>query len=412
MTKKADLPSSTWFLIISASLLLMVSFGYRSSYGLFVQPISQANGWGRDVIALALAIQNLVWGIVAAFAGGLADKYGNVKVVMGGALLYAGGLWLTAGVESEMMLHTSAGFLVGAGVAGTSFGIVLPAMARAVGEERRQWALGVGTAAGSMGQFLLAPLAQQLIGEFGWVSALNIMALCALGMALLAIPLAPYSGTPYSGTNEKASKVNEQSMQAALVEAFGHKSYLLLLSGFFVCGFHVAFITAHMPAFLVDEGFDPNVGAWSIALIGLCNVVGAFVAGILSDKIPKRHVLSFIYTGRAIAISIFMLMPFSLASVFIFSGAMGFLWLSTIPPTSGLVAVMFGTRYLALLFGIIFLSHQIGAFSGVWLGGWLYQLNGNYDLLWWPGVLLSIGAAVIHWPIVEQPVSHLEKAAA
>ncbi|MEH6472919.1 MAG: MFS transporter [Halopseudomonas sp.] len=406
MPQHQRLNSSTWFLIISACLLLMLSFGYRSSYGLFVQPISQANGWGRDVIALALAIQNLSWGVVAVFAGGLADRFGNVKVITGGALVYAGGLWFTAGVDSELMLHTSAGLMVGAGIAGTAFGIVLPAMARAVGEERRQWALGVGTAAGSMGQFIMAPVAQSLIGEFGWISALHLMAASALVIAVLAMPLAPYSGL----SEAHRSQVDQQSMRAALKEALGHRSFLLLTFGFFVCGFHVAFITAHMPAFLFDAGFDPKIGAWSIALIGLCNVFGAYIAGILSGRIPKRYVLSAIYIGRAIAITLFMLIPFSLTSVLVFSGVMGFLWLATVPPTSGLVAVMFGTRYMALLYGIVFLSHQIGSFSGVWLGGWLYEVKGNYDLLWWAGVVLGIAAAVIHWPIKEHPVARLQAA--
>ncbi len=398
-------PPSTWFLIVSACLLLLLSFGYRSSYGLFVKPIGEATGWGRDVIGLALAIQNLSWGVVAAFAGGLADRFGNVKVIAAGTLFYALGMWLTAGVDSELMLHTGAGLLAGAGVAGTSFGIVLPAMARAVGEEHRQWALGVGTAAGSMGQFIMAPVAQGLIGEFGWVSALNILAVSALVMAILAMPLAPYSGAGGQSATEQ-----EQSLRQALSEAAGHASYLFLAVGFFVCGFHVAFITAHMPAFLADAGFEPKVGAWSIALIGLCNVVGAFVAGIVSGRRPKRFVLVFIYAGRAVAIALFMLVPMSLASVLVFSCAMGFLWLATVPPTSGLVAVMFGTRYMATLYGIVFLSHQLGSFSGVWLGGWLYEVSGSYDLLWWSGVALSVVAVMLHIPIKERSVARLRYA--
>ncbi len=393
---RPTLPPSSWFLIASACLLLLLSFGYRSSFGLFVQPLSQANEWGRDIIALALAIQNLAWGVIAAFAGGLADRFGNLPVIVGGTLLYAMGMWFTADVGSQFALHTSVGLLVGAGIAGTSFGVVLPAMARAVDETNRQWVLGLGTAAGSMGQFLMAPIAQGLISSYGWVTALQIMAISALAMALLAMPLAPYSGL-----GQKSEIVEEQTIGQALTQALQHSSYRYLTFGFFVCGFHVAFITAHMPAFLVDAGFAPEVGAWSIALIGLFNVVGAFLAGIVSGYLPKRYVLIFIYASRAVVISIFMLTPLSLTSVLIFSATMGFLWLATVPPTSGLVAVMFGTRYMATLYGIVFMSHQIGSFTGVWLGGWLYETTGAYDLLWWTGVILSLIAVSLHLPIHE-----------
>ncbi|MDJ0956923.1 MAG: MFS transporter [Arenicellales bacterium] len=397
--------SSSVFLISTACLLLLLSFGYRSGFGLFVKPITEANDWGREVISIALAIQNLFWGIVAVFAGGLADRFGNVRVVVVGTVLYALGMFLMAGVDSPWLLHTSAGILVGAGVGGTSFGIILPAMARAVGEERRQWALGLGTAAGSLGQFAVVPMAQSLISSYGWVSALHILSASCLLMALLAIPLAPYSGK-----QESEQKHINQSLSEALSEAMRHSSYVFLLLGFFVCGFHVAFITAHMPAFLSDAGFEPWVGAWSISIIGLCNVVGAYMSGVWSGTFPKRHVLVIIYLGRAIAISAFLLIPFSLTSVLVFSAVMGFLWLATIPPTSGLVAVMFGTRYMALLYGVVFLSHQLGSFTGIWLGGWLYDNTGSYNAIWWCGIALGVVAAVLHWPIREQPVERLVEA--
>ena len=392
---------SKW-LVLSACLLLLLSFGYRSGFGLFVKPISEANGWGREIISTALAIQNIVWGIVAVFAGGLADRFGNVKVIIAGTLVYVLGMALMSGVENPWMLNTSAGLLVGAGIAGTSFGIVLPAMARAVGEDRRQWALGLGTAAGSLGQFAVVPVAQLLIDAYSWVTALNLLAGSALIMAFLAMPLAPYSGS-----HEVTQQTKSQTVPEALHEALGYGSYLLLVMGFFVCGFHVAFITAHMPAFLTDIGFDAQVGAWSIALIGLCNVVGAYLSGILSGRIHKRYVLVFIYLSRAVAISLFLLVPVSLASVYTFSAVMGFLWLATVPATSGLVAVMFGTRYMAMLYGIVFLGHQIGSFSGVWLGGWLYDRTGSYDGVWWLGVALGVVAAILHWPISERPVARL-----
>ena len=390
------------FLILSACLLLLLSFGYRSGFGLFVKPITEANNWGREVISVALAVQNLFWGIVAVFAGAMADRFGNVKVIVAGTLFYALGMLLMSGVDNPWMLNASTGLLVGAGVAGTSFGIVLPAMARAVGEDRRQWALGLGTAAGSLGQFAVVPIAQQLIDAFGWMTALHILAGSSLAMALLAMPLAPYSG------NHDTAGLNQgQTVTEALHEAFGHKSYVLLVSGFFVCGFHVAFITAHMPAFLSDNGFEARVGAWSISIIGLCNVFGAYLSGILSGKLLKRHVLVFIYLGRAVAISLFLLIPFSLVSVYLFSAVMGFLWLATVPATSGLVAIMFGTRYMALLYGIVFLGHQIGSFIGVWLGGWLYDQSGSYDAVWWLGAALGVMAGFVHWPINEKPVKRL-----
>ena len=389
-------------LVLSACLLLLLSFGYRSGFGLFVKPITEANQWGREVISVALAIQNLFWGIVAVFAGGMADRFGNVKVIVVGTLLYALGMLLMSGVDNPWMLNASAGVLVGAGVAGTSFGIVLPAMARAVGERRRQWALGLGTAAGSLGQFAVVPIAHVLIDAFGWITALNILAGSSLTMALLAMPLAPYSGKL-----EAVQKDQAQSVSEALQEALAYKSYLLLVTGFFVCGFHVAFITAHMPAFLSDIGFDAKVGAWSISIIGLCNIFGAYLSGILSGKVFKRHVLVFIYLSRAAAITLFLLIPFSLLSIYTFSAVMGFLWLATVPATSGLVAVMFGTRYMALLYGIVFLGHQIGSFIGVWLGGWLYDRSGSYDTVWWLGVTLGLMAAIIHWPIREKPVDRL-----
>ena len=386
-------------MITTACLLLLLSFGYRSGVGLFVKPITEANGWGREIISMALAIQNLFWGIIAFFAGGLADRFGNVKVLIAGTLIYALGMVLTSGVDSPWMLNASTGILVGAGIGGTSFGIVLPAMARAVGEKRRQWALGLGTAAGSLGQFAVVPVAQLLIETYNWMTAMHILAGSALVMIMLAMPLAPYSGS-----DDKEAAVKGQTVPQALHEALGHNSFLLLVMGFFVCGFHVAFITAHMPAFLTDAGFEAKVGAWSISIIGLCNVFGAYLSGTVSGKVSKRIVLVVIYFSRAVIIALFMLIPFSLVSVMIFSAFMGFLWLATVPPTSGLVAVMFGTRYMAMLYGVVFMGHQVGSFIGVWLGGWLYDRSGSYDMVWWLGAALGVVAAGVHWLIRERPV--------
>lgn len=404
----ARLPAATWWLILSACTILMLSFGLRSSFGLFVQPLDAANGWGRDVIGLALAIQNLAWGVIAVIAGGLADRFGSVRVIVAGTMLYALGLWLTAGVSEVWVLNAGAGLLVGAGVAGTAFGIVLPAMARAVDESRQQLVLGIGTAAGSMGQFLLAPVAQNLIDWLGWSGALNAMALMSLSMALLAMPLAA-SDRPATSAGQV---VSPQALRDTLKLARGHASYWLLTAGFFVCGFHLAFITVHMPPFLMDAGFDPQIAAWSISLIGLFNVAGAFLAGVISSRVPKRHVLIGIYGGRAVAIALFMLLPLSLTTVLTFSCVMGFLWLATVPPTTGLVATMFGTRYMATLYGVVFLSHQLGSFTGVWLGGWLYETTGTYDVVWWAGVALSLVTMALHWPIRETPARSLRPPAA
>jgi len=417
----SKLTPSTKILIISACLLLMMSFGLRSSFGLFVRPVSEFHGWGRDVIATALAIQNLSWGIVAVFAGGLADRFGNVKVIVGAVLIYATGIFWMSFANSAWALNGSAGMFIGAGVAGTSFGIVIPALMRAVPEDRRQWVAGVGTAAGSLGQFLVVPFSQILIDAFGWISSLHILSLVTLSMVLMAIPLAPYSGA-----NENSKQQADQTVREAVVEAFAHKHYVLLVIGFFVCGFHLAFITVHMPAYLTDLGFSAKVGAYSLAIIGVSNMVGSYLSGLWSGRYPKQSMLSWIYLLRAAVIAVFIVLPPSIYSVVFFSVGMGLLWLATIPPTSGLVAVMFGTRYMALLYGIVFFSHQLGGFSGVFLGGYLYEQSDafqmissfcgqylgfastgdaeRYDLVWLINILLGVFAALIHLPIKEKAV--------
>lgn len=388
--------------IIGGCLLLLLSFGYRAGFGLFMQPMSDARGWGRDVLSLALAIQNLTWGVAAVFAGGLADRHGNLRVLLAGVVCYALGMIGMASAVSEAAIVSTAGVLVGAGVAGTSFGIVLPTFARAVPENRRAWAFGLGTAAGSVGQFLIVPLIQQLIDLVGWEHALRYLGASAVLMAFLAIPLAPYGGAASSKEENISGTLPQLLMRALRV-----RSYRLLVIGFFVCGFHVAFITVHMPGYLVDLGFEPWVGAWSIGLIGLCNVAGAYCSGLASGRRPMRNILSLIYVGRFVAIGLFLLIPTSLASVMVFSAMMGFLWLATVPPTSGLVALFFGTRYLTFLYGVVFLSHQVGSFSGVWLGGWLYTNLGSYNGIWIAGLILSALAATLHRPIEER--SHVTR---
>ncbi|WP_245627045.1 MFS transporter [Gynuella sunshinyii] len=391
---------STSGLIISGCLLLALSIGYRSGFGIFLQPVSAEYGWGREVLSLALAIQNLAWGIFAVLAGALADRFGNLKILLSGVLCYAAGMIGMAYASTQTTMIATAGVLVGAGIAGTAFGIVLPALARSVPADKRSWVLGLGTSAGSFGQFLVVPFMQQLLDWFGWFHAIQLLGLSALLMAVLAIPLAPYSGT-----NDHSDKNLNLPLWHILRQAFRIRSYTLLVAGFFVCGFHVAFITVHMPGYIVDLGFDAKIGAWSISLIGLCNVIGAYYSGVLSGPRSKPYILACIYFGRVIAITLFLLIPVSLPSILIFSASMGFLWLATVPPTSGLVASFFGTRYMAFLYGIVFLSHQLGSFSGVWLGGFLYQHFGNYQGIWIAGIILGLIAAVLHLPIQERDES-------
>lgn len=394
-------PSKTYLpILLSACLLLMLSFGYRAGFGLFVVPMTEANSWGRDVLALALAIQNLAWGVCAIIAGGLADRYGNIRVLMGGVSCYALGMMAMSVSSTEFQIVSTAGLLVGAGIAGTSFGIVLPSIARAVPEEKRGWAMGIGTAAGSFGQFLVVPVIQGVVSLVGWQMALIVLGLSGFMMAVFALPLARYGSVATTGDDGPPLSLLRIASLALQV-----RSYQLLIFGFFVCGFHLAFITVHMPGYLIDLGFSSQVGAWSISLIGLCNVFGAYYSGVLSGKRSMRKLLTWIYLSRAVAISLFLLMPVSLVSILAFSAAMGVLWLATVPPTSGLVALFFGTRYMSFLYGIVFLSHQLGSFTGVWLGGWIYERFGNYDGMWLAGITLGVIAALLHRPIEEKDYS-------
>jgi MFS family permease len=390
-------------LIIAAGCLIaIISFGPRSALGLFFAPMIEARGWSREVAALAIALQNLLWGAGQPIAGMVADRFGTGRVLVAGAILYAIGLIGTAYVTSGLMLQLFLGVFLGLGLAAASFSIVLAAFGRAVSPEKRSIAFGIGTAAGSLGQFLFAPLGLALIQNLGWDSGLVV-----LGFGMLAIiPLAFVLRGKAANTGGGPA----QSIPQALREAFGHGSYVLLVIGFFVCGFHVAFITTHLPPFIADMGLAPIWGAWAIALIGLFNVVGSLGAGFLGQRLPKQKSLAVIYLLRSVAILAFILVPVSPASVLVFAAAMGLLWLSTVPFTSGLVAGMFGPRYMATLFGFVFFSHQIGAFLGVWLGGRLYDQTGSYDVVWWISIGLGVFAAIVHWPISEAPVARLRPA--
>jgi MFS family permease len=383
-------------IVLAGCAIALVTFGARAGFGLFLEPISASNGWGREVFAVAIGIQNILWGLGQPVAGALADRYGTMRVLIGGAVIYFGGLALMAFSTTPLMFHLSAGVLVGIGGAGASFGIVMAAVGRMVSDDQRSKAMGIVVAASSLGQFLLAPLAQGLILGFGWSAAL-VMLGC---IVLTVIPLS----LAFKGEILGAGGVGGQTIGGALQEAAGHGSYWLLTAGFFVCGFHVAFIQTHLPAFIVDQGLDPRIGAWAIALVGLFNVVGSYSAGVIGGRFSKKYLLSMIYLGRAVVIALYVALPVTALSTLAFAGAMGLLWLSTVPPTSGLVALMFGPRFMATLFGIVFLSHQVGAFLGVWLGGWFYDSTGSYGPVWWMGVALACFAALIHLPILERPV--------
>jgi MFS family permease len=376
----------------------MIGFGPRSALGLFLTPMSATNGWGRDVFALALAIQMLMWGACQPFAGAIADRFGASRVLAGGAVLYALGLVLMAYSTTPAMLHLTGGVLLGFGLAGCSFPTVLGALGKLMPVEWRSLAFGAGTAAGSFGQFLFSPVAVGLIDGFGWQGTLLIFA----AVVLTIMPLALALSTPPAEAGRSA--LAQQSVTHALAEAFGHRSYVLLVLGYFTCGFQLFFIAVHLPAYLVDRGLGAEVGAWTIAVIGLTNIVGSVAAGWLSDRIPKRYLLALIYALRSLAVLAFIVLPISPASSLMFGAAMGLLWLSTVPPTNGLVALMFGTRWLTMLSGLAFFSHQVGGFLGVWLGGLLFESTGSYDAIWWLSILLGFLSAAINLPIIERPV--------
>lgn len=386
---------ATLFIIAAGCLLALLSFGIRASFGLFLEPMSSEFGWGREVFAIAIALQNLLWGLAQPVAGAFADRYGSGRVLTIGAVIYAAGLFIMANASTPGLLVLSAGVLVGLGVAGASFAIVLAAFTRLVSEDKRSWALGIGTAAGSAGQFLMVPLGQSFLSAYGWSMALTIFGFIALCMVPCAAAL--------TGRSNKTAQFH-QSVGAALSEAFRHPSYNLLIAGFFVCGFHVAFIQVHLPAYITDMGLNAGLAAWALALVGGGNIIGAYTSGVLGGRYSKKYLLSGLYLARAVVITLFIMLPISAFSVLAFSLAIGLLWLSTVPLTSGLVAQFFGTQHMAMLFGIVFFSHQIGAFLGVWMGGYFFDVTGSYDLVWWVSVALGIFAAAVHWPIREQGV--------
>jgi len=407
----AAVRTMTWrtpaVIIVCGCLISLLGFGPRSAFGFFLTPMSAANGWGRDVFALAFALQNLLWGVGQPFAGAVADRFGMVRVLSIGALLYAAGLALMAYTTSPVTLQVTAGVLVGFGLAGCSFNLVIAAFGKLLPERHRMLAIGAGTAAGSFGQFVFAPFGVALIDGVGWQQALLVFS----GLLLLIVPMALALATPRSEAKPNEA-VSTQSLTHALAEAFGHRSYVFLVLGFFTCGFQLAFITLHLPAYLIDRGLSAQVGGWTLATIGLFNIIGSLTVGWLSNIYPRRYLLALNYFLRAVFIAAFVLLPASPVTTLLFGAGMGLLWLSTVPPTSGLVTIMFGTRWLATLYGFVFFSHQVGGFLGAWAGGLLYERTGSYDVVWWLAVLFGVLSAVINLPIVEKPVLRAAPAAA
>jgi len=391
------------FIVLAGCLIALITFGPRAAAGLFQIPMTTDYGWGRDIFGLAIAVQNLLWGVGQPFAGAVADRFGTLRVLCVGALLYAAGLVVMAYATTPGMLHIGAGVLIGFGLSGCSFNLVLGAFSKLLPEQWRPMAFGAGTAAGSFGQFLFPPIGNILIDAYGWQQALVIFSFTLLLVLPLSIPLATRAGAN-APTSGGPAPIANQSIRQALTEAFQHRSYVLLVLGFFTCGFQLAFITAHLPAYLKDAGLSASIGGWTLAAIGLSNAFGSLTSGWLSTRMSKRWLLAWIYFGRSIAITVFILLPPSPEASIAFGVAIGLLWLSTVPPTSSLVMLMFGTKYMAMLYGFAFFSHQVGGFLGVYLGGILYETTGSYSIVWWLSVGLGIISAIINLPIEERPV--------
>ena len=390
--------------LFCGSAILTLGMGLRHGFGLFLQPISADMHWQRETFALALAVQNLVWGATQPFAGMLADKYGTGRVVLGGAVLYVLGLLWMAHPATPLTFVLAAGVLIGTGLSGVTFSVIAGVLGRAYPPEKRSMVLGISAAAGSFGQFALVPITQFLLSSLGWAGAL--MALGGVGVLMwpLAVALVEHKGTQHHAFAQSASQ--------AMREALGHRGYVLLTIGFFVCGFQIVFIGVHLPAYLADHGLPARVAVTALALVGLFNIVGTYTTGWLGSRIPKRYILSFIYFARAVVIALFVFLPLSEMSVYLFAMTLGVLWLSTVPPTNGIVAQVFGVRYLAMLAGFTFFSHQIGSFLGAWLGGKLYDATGSYDLVWYLSIALGIAAGIINLPIDEKEIARPRVAAA
>ena len=400
-------PKLSMFQVLACgAAIVTLSMGIRHGFGLWLQPITQEWGWTRQSFALAIAIQNLSWGFIGIFMGMVADRFGAFRVLMGGSVLYGLGLAGMALSSTPLYFALTTGVLIGAAQAGTTYAVIYGVLGRQIAPERRSWAMGVAAAAGSFGQFLMVPVEGWLISGLGWQQALLVLSMAVL----LIIPLA--FGLREPGFTGAAPAHRSQSIGHALAEAFRYPSFQLLTAGYFVCGFQVVFIGVHMPSYLKDHGLSPQVASYALALIGLFNVFGTYIAGTLGQRMPKRHILAFIYMARAVVIAIFLLVPLSPWSVYIFSAVMGALWLSTVPPTNATIAGIFGVQHLSMLGGVVFFSHQIGSFLGVWLGGYLYDATGSYDVVWYIAIGLGVIAGVLNLPIKESPIPRTPQAQA
>ena len=388
--------------LVCGAMIVTLSMGIRHGFGLWLQPVTMDRGWTRETFAFALAVQNIAWGIAGPLAGMVADRFGAYRVLVAGAVLYGLGLVLMALSTSGLAFTGSAGLLIGLAQSGVTYAVVYGVIGRNVAADQRSWAMGITAAAGSFGQFLMVPVESWLISAWGWQNALFVLGCLALAIIPLARGLKEPAGVATSGF--------QQSIGAAVREALGHRSFQWLMAGYFVCGFQVVFIGVHMPSYLKDHGLAPGVATTALALIGLFNVIGTYGAGVLGQRLPKRYILSGIYALRSVAIVAFLLVPLSPASVYAFSSVMGVLWLSTVPPTNAVVAQIFGVQYLSMLGGFVFFSHQVGSFLGVWLGGKLYDMTGNYTLVWWIAVALGVFAALANLPVHESPVERAQTA--
>jgi MFS family permease len=392
-------PLSLTQVLLCGAAIVTLSMGIRHGFGLWLQPITQAQGWGRQEFGFAMAIQNLSWGFVGIFAGMVADKFGAFRVIALGAVIYSVGLLGMAWATDPWVFALFTGVIIGTAQAGTTYAVIYGVIGRNVPAERRSWAMGVAAAAGSFGQFLMVPVEGLLISQAGWQTALVILA----AAALLIVPLA--WGLREPALSAPGQIQRDQTIAQALKEAFKYPSFQLLMAGYFVCGFQVVFIGVHMPSYLKDHGLAPQVASYALALIGLFNVFGTYIAGSLGQKMAKKNILAFIYAARSVAIVLFLLAPLTPTSVYFFSAVMGLLWLSTVPPTNAAVAQIFGVAHLSMLSGFIFFSHQIGSFMGVWLGGYLYDKTGSYNIVWYLAIALGVFAALVNLPVRESPIA-------
>lgn len=394
-------PRTATLILLCGSIVVSLSLGIRHTFGLFLQPMTQDLAWSREAFSFAIALQNLMWGAGGPITGWLADRFGAGKVVFGGALLYAAGVGLMAYSTTPLMFTLSAGVLVGLGLSATTFSVIYGAVGRAVAPEKRAMSLALVGAAGSFGQFLLVPMGQHLIGSMGWFAAL-------MGLTFAAAFMIPLSlGTAERAAHPGSANAIAQSAGEALREAFGERAFWLLTLGYFVCGFQVVFIGAHLPSYVIDKGLTANTGMLALALIGLFNIFGTYGFGLAGGRWSKKKLLAAIYLARSAVIVLFLLAPLSHLSVAVFAAAMGLLWLGTVPLTNGLVAQIFGVKYLAMLSGFVFFSHQLGSFLGVWLGGFIFDRTGAYDIVWMIAIALGVLAALVNLPVDERPLARL-----